>query len=233
MTDPGVFTEYASRYDESVQAVIGASGESVHYFARLKADLTRKAVGSFRVRRILDFGCGVGNTTRCLATAFPEALLTGFDLSGPSIEQARALSGDEWPALSFVEGESGGLPFGAEAFDLAFASCVFHHIPADAQIGWAREVFRVLRSGGVFFLFEHNPYNPLTRQVVRECPFDQGVILLRPRYTKRVLTRAGFRVDRARYYFFFPRILRSLRAFEPMLQWLPLGAQYYSAGWKL
>jgi SAM-dependent methyltransferase len=232
MTDPAVFAEYASRYDESVQAVIGASGESVEYFARLKVLLTRDITADRDVRHILDFGCGIGNTTRCLARSFPSAVLTGFDLSGPSIDTARSLSAEEWPALRFVNGNGFGLPFKSASFDLAFASCVFHHIPREEHSAWASEVHRVLRGGGTFVLFEHNPYNPLTRQVVRDCPFDRGVTLLRPRYAQRVLQAAGFRDAQARYYFFFPHALRWLRPMEGMLRWLPLGGQYFSAGWK-
>lgn len=232
MTDPAVFAEYASRYDESVQAVIGASGESVGYFADLKARLTRDAVGGRVVDHILDFGCGIGNTTRCLATTFPNARLTGFDLSGPSIEAARSLSVEREPAPRFVEGSGFGLPFASDTYDLAFASCVFHHIPATEQRSWAKEVFRVLRRGGAFVLFEHNPYNPLTRRVVHECPFDRGVTLIRPGDARRILSEAGFRADGARYYFFFPRALRVLRPVERTLRWLPAGAQYYVSGWK-
>lgn len=232
MTDPGVFAEYASRYADAVQNVIGASGESVAYFAELKARLSRHAVRGVPINQILDFGCGVGNTTRCLASAFRGARVTGFDLSGPSIEAARSLSGVQWPAIDFVEGAGAELPFERDVFDLVFASCVFHHIRSDEQATWVREVCRVLRPGGAFLLFEHNPYNPLTRQVVRDCPFDRGVTLLRPGYARRLLQSAGFRVSRARYYFFFPRILRVLRSVEPLLRWMPMGAQYYAAGWK-
>jgi SAM-dependent methyltransferase len=233
MTDPAVFAEYASHYDESVQAVIGASGESVEYFARLKALLTRDIAGDRGVGHVLDFGCGIGNTTRCLATTFPSAVLTGFDLSRPSIDAARSLSAKRWPALRFVSSNGFGLPFESTRFDLAFASCVFHHIPAEEHIAWASEVHRVLRPGGAFVLFEHNPYNPLTRRVVRDCPFDKGVRLLRPRYAQRVLQAAGFRDGQARYYFFFPRVLRWLRPMERMLRWLPAGGQYFSTGWKV
>ena len=38
---------------------------------------------------------------------------------------------------------------------------------------------------------------------------------------------AGMRVLHRGYTLFFPRPLSFLRPLEPMMEWLPLGAQYY------
>lgn len=44
--------------------------------------------------------------------------------------------------------------------------------------------------------------------------------------TVRLLKQAGFRVEFVDYCFLFPHFARRLRAREPALRWLPLGAQY-------
>lgn len=222
-----VFDEYAGDYAQTVNAAIAASGEDSEFFAALKARLAREALGD-HVRTLLDFGCGVGGSTRALARDFPESRITGWDVSPESINRARALAAGS-DRLEFAAGSAGAthLPFPEAHFDAAFTACVFHHIPRDEQARWARELHRAIAPGGTLVLFEHNPFNPLTRRVVRDCPFDEGVILLRPAYARRLLREAGFAVSRPRYYFFFPHLLRALRPLERLMRWLPLGGQYF------
>src|SRR5918992_19638 len=95
MTDSGIFDQHAETYDRVVNAAISASGESVEFFARLKAELAWKVIAPRRPRRILDFGCGSGLSTRALrAVAGSEVELIGFDASAVSIAVAnRRLSG--------------------------------------------------------------------------------------------------------------------------------------------
>lgn len=226
-----VFDEYAGDYAQVVNAAIAASGEDSEFFADLKAVLARDALGD-HVRTLLDFGCGVGGSTRALSRAFPESRVTGWDVSPESIARAREIGGER---LEFLAGSEGAtqLPFPEGRFDAAFTACVFHHIPREAHAEWARQVHRAIAAGGTLVLFEHNPYNPLTRKVVRDCPFDEGVILLRPGYARRLLREAGFTVSRPRYYFFFPHLLRVLRPLERLLRWLPLGGQYFVVARKL
>src|SRR5262249_15393803 len=109
-------------------------------------------------------------------------------------------------------------------------SCVFHHIEPSDRAHWARELRRVLRPGAAFFLFEHNPYNPLTVRVVRNVPFDEGVRLLRPGNASSLLRDTGFKTSRPWFYFFFPAFLRALRPLEAALKHVPIGAQYFVVG---
>jgi ubiquinone/menaquinone biosynthesis C-methylase UbiE len=230
VTQPRIFDDYAERYGATVQEVIGASGESVEFFATLKIDLMHRALGSSAVRDILDFGCGIGNTTRAIAARFPEARTTGYDASAESIAVAEHMSASKRVPLRFVAGSGNDLPFADESFDVVFAACVFHHIDRSDHLHWAGELRRVLRPGGTAFVFEHNPLNPLTRRVVRDCPFDEGVVLLRSGYARDLLRRAGFAAARPRFYFFFPHVMRALRPAERLLDWIPIGAQYYAVG---
>jgi ubiquinone/menaquinone biosynthesis C-methylase UbiE len=225
-----IFDQYAADYDSAVDGTISASGESVQFFAHLKVDLTRRMLGCEEPATVLDFGCGIGNATRALSEAFPTATVTGFDISRESVAEARRLSSHLDTRVRFITSDLPELPFADSAFDLAFTSCVFHHIDEPSHALWARELRRVLKPGAPLFLFEHNPYNPLTVHAVRACPFDHGVKLLPPRYATRLIGKVGFLAERPRYYFFFPRALRFLRLFEIHLRWLPVGAQYFVVG---
>lgn len=221
------FDRYASHYAATVNASIAASGENVEYFADLKASLAHRAMRGAQPAALLDFGCGTGLSTRALRRAFPSVTrMIGVDPSADSIRQAA----ESTPAEERIAYEVSGperLPVADATFDVVFAACVFHHIDRDQHGRWFREVERVLRPAGVFFLFEHNPYNPLTRRAVRDCPFDEGVVLLQPSYARRALRESGFAAAPPHYYFFFPPALGALRRLEPALSRVPLGAQYF------
>ena len=231
MRDPGqLFDDCASEYNATIQRAIGASGESVEFFAELRARLIVGEMDSANEElSMLDFGCGIGNMTRAVAKRFPRATLVGTDLSDQSLAKARELT-TEPGRIRYSATLPDQISFDDSTFDVAFTSGVFHHIEPTERLHWAKELRRVLKPGGHFFLFEHNPLNPLTVRVVRSIPFDRGVVLLRASYTVRLLQDAGFGASHPRYYFFFPRFLRALRPFERLLSRVPVGAQYFVVG---
>ncbi len=225
--EPRAFDEHATAYNETIDEELGASGESVEFFAQLKADLTRRAWVGPTPQRILDFGCGIGNGTRALSAAFPTASVVGIDSSGESVRIAASRASEQ---TRFAQQDGAALPFGDGSFDLVFASCVFHHIERPDHHRAARQLRRVLRPGGAIFLFEHNPYNPLTVRVVRSLKMDEGVTLLPPGYSRDMLRAAGFEVSLANFYFFFPKVLRFARPLETYMRRIPMGAQYFVSG---
>jgi SAM-dependent methyltransferase len=231
MTDPTEpqFDRYARDYHDLNAAAVRASGETPDYFAALKASYMSRAAPlpeDGALRAILDFGCGIGGGIPHLRRAFPDARLHGVDASGVSIAMARTASAD----AQFSVIEDNRLPLPDATFDLALAACVFHHIAPVERLHWMRELHRVLKPGGKLFVFEHNPLNPLTRKVVRECPFDEDAILLPRGEALALLADAGFREAKSDYIVFFPRMLAALRPLERWLSRLPLGAQYAAQG---
>jgi SAM-dependent methyltransferase len=110
--------------------------------------------------------------------------------------------------------------------DLAFCNGVFHHIPPDERAAAVDYIYRSLRCGGLFALWENNPWNPGTKYVMSRIPFDKGAITLKPPEARRLLQAGGFEVLSTSYLFIFPRALSWLRAIEPVVSTLPLGAQY-------
>ena len=103
---------------------------------------------------------------------------------------------------------------------------MFHHIPSDAHGEALREIRRVLRLDAPLMIYEHNPYNPLTRDAVNKCPLDENAVLIRPAEMARRCRAAGFRDVRVQYRVFFPAALKAMRPLESHLRWLPIGAQY-------
>ena len=120
----------------------------------------------------------------------------------------------------------GPLPFRDESFDTITVSCVFHHIiPADRG-AVARDLVRVLKPGGLLAVFEHNPWNPLTRMIVSRCALDENAILLTAGECRNLWLRAGTVSCGVAFFLFFPPRWKVLWPVEDVLAWLPAGAQY-------
>lgn len=222
MTEPE-FDRYASSYRKLHAENILITGESPDYFAEYKARHAARLAGAgLPAARILDFGCGIGNSTGFLARHFPGCEVAGTDVSGASLEVARARA----PGAIFLPMQDDTLPFEDGCFGLAFVSCVLHHVPRERHAATLAELRRVLAPGGWLVLYEHNPLNPLTVRAVESCEFDRSAVLIGARALHQSVTAAGFAQAATRFIVFFPNFLRFLRWSEPLLGWLPLGAQY-------
>lgn len=214
--------ELSEQYAEMLQRGIQLSGEKQDFFIAGRVQhLTRSLPPGFGPRRVLDFGCGTGNTTPYLAAAFPQTEIVGVDTAENALAWATARYGS--PGVTFCRVADLDRQ---EPFDLCYSNGVFHHIePADRPAA-LRLVRNALRSGGVFALFENNPWNLGTRLVMSRIPFDRDAKPLSPTKASLLLRSAGFSPAPVRSLFYFPRPLSFLRFTEPCLSYLPLGAQY-------
>lgn len=222
------FDKFAQEYSQIHASNIAVSGEGPEYFAEYKirdlAELARSADAPGQLGRVLDFGAGIGSSVPYFERYFPGASLTCVDVSLDSLRIGRG----RFDRAGFVAFDGRHLPFADRCFDCVFAACVFHHIPPALHVPLFAELHRVLRSGGLITIFEHNPLNPLTVRAVNNCPFDANAILMRAGTLRSRLEEAGFAHPAIGYRVFFPRLLRLLRPLEKRLKWLPLGAQYYA-----
>lgn len=213
------FDNYTKDYNQMLRRQTGFFASDEAYFAQYKAQIVRdKTLGE--PRRVLEFGCGIGGNIPYLRRAFPSAEIMGSDISAKSLEVARA----ENPDIYFwQEGDTGE----QVDFDIIFVAGVFHHIPPSQREAVARLLFSRLVPSGLVFVFEHNPYNPMTQRIVKNCPYDKGVVLLKPKDLKNVLLQGGFKVEDKRFSLFFPPWFKFALPFEQYLGWLPLGGQYW------
>ena len=209
------FDRYVESYESLHAANVALSGEDTDYFSRYKVDCLRRK-GLPTTARLLDFGCGIGNVTSKLVEQFTN--VHGYEPSRLSGEKARerAPNATIYDELSAVPDAS---------FAAALLSGVLHHVPPPERLEVMTQVLQKLEPGGRLFIFEHNPYNPLTRRAVASCEFDDDAILLPPRELRRLLKRAGFAHVELDYIVFFPKPLAFLRPLEPKLRWLMVGAQ--------
>jgi ubiquinone/menaquinone biosynthesis C-methylase UbiE len=229
--DKAEFDRFADAYNQIHAASLGASGESPDFFAEYKVRVTAQLidVAVQTQPRLLDFGVGIGNSIPHFRHYIPHVQLTCLDISEKSLE----IAAQRFPGEAIYTCFDGThLPFPDACFEVIFSACVFHHIEHGEHSSLLRDMHRVLRPGGMAIVFEHNPLNPLTLQVVNNCPFDENARLLRAGQLCTSFMAAGFARPRARYHLFFPNRLRVLRPLERHLEWLPLGAQYSVAAHK-
>lgn len=213
----------SSDYDVMLTEGLKLSGESKDFFMRGRTrDLKNNLPSGFSPKKILDYGCGLGETSHYLCQLFPAAEVVGTDSSENALRYARKqFETVNVSFKNFEEAKKEG------PYDLCYTNGVFHHIAPEHQAKAAAEIFQCLPPGGYFSLFENNPWNPGTLMVMKQIPFDRNAKPLSCLKTKNLLHRAGFQCLRTRFLFYFPRALRHLRFLEPIGASIPLGAQYY------
>jgi SAM-dependent methyltransferase len=223
------FDIYAETYDAALERAISVSGEDKDYFARGRIawlnDYLQKA--GHAVSSVMDYGCGVGSAIPHLRETFKAAKILGVDVSAKSIEIARREhSSPNTEFALFDEYAPNG------ELDLAYCANVFHHIPPAERDAAIDYIYRSLRRGGIFSIWEQNAWNPATRYVMSRCTFDEDAIVLSPVETRKLLRRGGFEIISTDFLFIFPRQLQMFRFLEPHLSKLPFGAQYQTLARK-
>ena len=223
--DPNEFDSYSESYREAVERSIAFSRTELEFFTRAKVrellSIAARRVGEPHELTFLDIGCGPGETDRLLESRVGS--LTGVDTSVGMIDAARRRN----PRAEYrhVDADA-ALPFAPDSFDVSFAICVLHHVAPVERARLVAETARVTKPGGAVMIFEHNPWNPLTRRAVAGCEFDRDAILLRRGESERLLGQAGLGAIDGAYISFIPRESVRLQRIERRLGRLPLGAQY-------
>lgn len=217
------FDLHADSYDADLNQALAVSGENKDYFAHGRVAWTARCLAKLEnsPKCILDYGCGIGDTSPLLQAAFSAERVIGVDISARSIQVAAERNGTSICQFMIFSQFAD-----RESIDLAYCNGVFHHIPLDQRDSAIAYVYRRLRHGGVFAFWENNPWSPATRYVMSQCVFDRDAIMLSPPEARKLLRNQRFEILRTDYRFFFPRFLGALRPLESTLVGLPLGAQY-------
>jgi SAM-dependent methyltransferase len=217
------FDQYADSYDRALAEGLSVSGEDRQYFVDGRVNWLRARVqeAGYPSRSVMDYGCGTGSTIEFLARALGAQRVVGVDTSERSLAVARQgckFDGAEFFPLSSYR-PSGDL-------DLAYCNGVFHHIPPVRRGECLKFIHDSLRPGGLFALWENNPWNPGTRYIMSRVSFDRDAITLTPPEARDLVRSAGFKVLCSDFLFIFPRFLKAFRPAEKLLVNLPLGGQY-------
>jgi SAM-dependent methyltransferase len=115
--------------------------EDRHWWYRGRREVIERVIADLKLparARILDAGCGSG---RNMIELVRHGTVSGVELSGPSVEVARARGAGEVIAGSVLD-----MPFDSDSFDLSVCLDVIEHL--DDDVGALRELRRVLAPGG-------------------------------------------------------------------------------------
>lgn len=224
------FDSHRTSYRDAVARSTAFAGADNDLILELKADLTVELLARHmddpRSVRLLDVGCGIGLMDRLLEKR--TGPIHGVDVSSGMLEEARTAS----PSTRYSLYDGKTLPFPSGAFDAALVVCVMHHVPPAQWPTFLAEVGRVVRTGGLVTVFEHNPLNPFSQLVVRRSDLDRDAVLLTPWKARSLARTAGLEIVDSKSILYFPWRGRAFRRIERGLGWIPLGGQYYVAARK-
>ena len=217
------FDKFARDYEALFKPWLKIAGGSREFFARARltwlADLLRNQ--QIAPRRVMDFGCGTGISLPLLADILGAEQVIGLDTSEESLAFARSAVGHRSVQLATP---AKYLP--QEELDLVFCNGVFHHIPVAERPVAVDYIYHCLRPGGMFAMWENNPWNPIQSFAMKHSKIDENAIPLPAPESRRLVTSNRFAVIRTDYLFFFPGSFSWLHSLEKSLIKVPLGAQY-------
>lgn len=216
------FDEYADVYDKVMEEDLKFFGEENSYFAEYKVKILKELLDENPVN-LLEYGCGIGRNIRFFKTYFPDSNIEGCDISDKSLKIAR----EENPEIKFSLINDDFINANVNKYDVIFISCVFHHIAPELRNEVIKNIYQILKSGGNLFIFEHNPYNPVTLKIVKDCIWDKDAILLKPKETRELIKYVNLNEKTFNYTLFFPSQLKGLRFLEKYLTKIPMGGQYF------
>ena len=150
---------------------------------------------------VVDLGCGWGTFDFALADHVDSIL--GIDFSERSIEICeQRLRERPMKNVRFLCADAGDTGLEADRWDVVLAADLFEHLYPDDSARVAREAFRLLRPGGRFVTW--TPHRGHILEVLK----NRDIVLKRDvshvdyksmDVMKRLLTDAGFEIERAYY----------------------------------
>jgi SAM-dependent methyltransferase len=217
------FDQYAHSYAELLDDPMRNrfARDPLHFHRRKWALIERllKRAGVTTSSQVwLDVGCGQGELLELAGGNFAQAI--GCDPSGGMLASRAPFEMHKQP--SPVE-----LPFDDSSVDFVTAVCVYHHVHGKDRTLLTNEIRRVLVTGGMCCIIEHNPWNPVTRSIVKRCPVDVDAELLSAQTARMLLEASGFASLSTDYFLYFPESLfNRVGSVEKVLYKLPFGGQY-------
>jgi len=186
-------------------------------FQRYRIEKVRAIHPPLPTDRVVDLGCGWGTFGFALADRVAEVV--GVDFSRKSIEIcSRLLTEAPHPNLRFIQADAGDTGLEGGAWHLVLAADLFEHLYPDDSKRVATEAYRLLAPGGRFATWTPNRGHVLEALKNRDIVLKRDVTHVDYKSMgdmKRLLSDAGFRIERAYYA---ESHVPGLRTVERMLQ---------------
>jgi len=146
-----LFNRIASRYD-LIRLLVFLGHTSLWY---------RKALSDLELKsndKVLDVGCGTGESTRYIKRLYPQVEIEGLDISSGMLE----IASKKDTQGHYFEGDVCNIPRPDGCYDLVLTCFTFRNFP-DAELA-LNEMMRILRPGGRLLILDHfYPQSPVWR----------------------------------------------------------------------
>ena len=120
-----------------------------------------------RARKIVDLGCGPGNSTELLVKRYPDAQVIGLDSSPDMLRQAR----ERLPALAFVQADLANWRPEPDT-DLLFSNATFQWVPDHEAV--LKRLLESLKPGGTIAVQMPDNKTEPTHMLMAEVARDGG-----------------------------------------------------------
>jgi ubiquinone/menaquinone biosynthesis C-methylase UbiE len=105
--------------------------------------------------KVLEIGCGTGTLSLAAKTRVgPNGSVNGIDIAPEMVEAARRKAERKGVDVTFQVGSIAGIPFPDNRFDVVICSFMIFHMPEDVRNKGFKEIYRVLKPGGHYFIID-------------------------------------------------------------------------------
>ena len=156
-----LWTEESDKYTKRAQSFL----RDRFYGGKDQIESSKRFSGAIKnycpkPKNILDIGCAYGGLINELVKIYKSTNFVGIDPGKKSIEIAN--NNIKNKRVTFIKGVSDDLPFGDQEFDAVTLTMVMQWIPREKLIKTISEVDRVLIKGGIIYLEDYLPNQPVT-----------------------------------------------------------------------
>ncbi|KAF2844482.1 hypothetical protein T440DRAFT_559592 [Plenodomus tracheiphilus IPT5] len=177
-----------------------AYGESFHQAIARHEHYLAHMIGLRDDMNVLDVGCGVGGPAREIVK-FSGANVVGLNNNDYQVERATVYAAKEGLShkLKFIKGDFMQMPFTDNSFDTVYAIEATVHAPSLEDV--YTEIFRVLKPGGVFGVYEwvmtneYDDENPHHKEIRRGIEVGDGIANMeKVEVALKAMVAAGFQM---------------------------------------
>ena len=153
-------------------------------------DLTAR-INMQNPERIIDIGCGPGNSTNVLAARWRKAEITGLDSSAAMIEEAKS----KYHGINWVHADAGGDLSYLGKFDIVFSNAAIQWIPNHEAL--LPGLFGMLNKGGVLAVQVPSTVNmPIHIELQKLIKTDKWKNLFEEK-----ISQNNYRAENAEYFY--------------------------------
>ena len=118
--------------------------------------------------RIYDLGCGPGNSTMALLSAFSNAHITGIDSSPDMLARARLEVRSHTSKVNLEQGDISTFTASKSGADVLFSNAALQWLRSTSRISTIVRLFSSLRAGGVVAIQVPDNYHELSHALMRD-----------------------------------------------------------------